>query len=52
VGDFDAINSYLYSVPWEVVIQNNHSARTTWSALLGVLWSAIVMFVPSCKSSR
>jgi len=54
VSDFDAINSYLYSVPWEVVIQNNPSVKTSWSAFLDVLWSAIVrpMFVPSCNSSR
>jgi len=46
------IVTYILLNPWEVVIQNNPSAKTSWSAFLDVLSSAIVMFVPSCNSSR
>jgi len=38
------IVTYILLNPWEVVIQNNPSASTSWSAFLDVLSSAIVMF--------
>jgi len=53
-GNYEAMESFLYSVDLYSVVQSNPSAVATWSAFLSILYAAVDMYVPrfSCTQSK
>jgi len=53
-GDYEAIESYLFTFDWYFVLQLNPSAEAAWDAFMSILYYVIDRHVPrlNCTNSR
>jgi len=54
LGDYEAIESYLFNIDWYVVLQLNPSAEAAWDTFMSILYYVIDRYVPhlNCIDSR